>query len=147
MNRVNKAERTVDWLGFSRPALLFFFLTTSPFLFADFTSDKWEWMAPLPELDLQPGSTARVVLTLEILDKETVSLILMDLQMPVMDGFTCTDEIRKRDDDKKQIPIIAVTANLMDADKERCIKSGMNDFLKKPVKLDILRDSLSKYVE
>ncbi|NRB42323.1 MAG: response regulator [Pseudomonadales bacterium] len=84
---------------------------------------------------------------LEVLDKETVSLILMDLQMPVMDGFSCTEEIRKRNDDIKDIPIIAVTANLMDADKERCIQSGMNDFLKKPVQLEILQASLSHYVE
>lgn len=84
---------------------------------------------------------------LEMLEKETVSLILMDLQMPVMDGFTCTAIIRGRDDRLKNIPIIAVTANLMDADKKRCIECGMNDYLKKPVTLDTLRNSLSCYLE
>jgi len=84
---------------------------------------------------------------LEKLDKEAVSVILMDLQMPVMDGFTCTAKIRGREDELKNIPIIAVTANLMDTDKERCIECGMNDFLKKPIKLDLLRNSLSSYVE
>jgi len=83
---------------------------------------------------------------LEILEKEPVSLILMDLQMPVMDGLTCTAKIRGRDDQLKNIPIIAVTANLMDADKERCIECGMNDFLKKPITLDILRNCLSCYI-
>ncbi len=84
---------------------------------------------------------------LEVLGIEDVSLVLMDLQMPVMDGLTCTKIIRKRDDQLKNIPIIAVTANLMDADKERCIKCGMNDFIKKPVNLDTLRNSLLSYVE
>jgi len=84
---------------------------------------------------------------LEILKKESVSLILMDLQMPVMDGLTCTAEIRKQKDRQKNIPIIAVTANLMDADKELCLKSGMNDFLKKPIKPESLRKSLSCYLE
>lgn len=84
---------------------------------------------------------------LEILEKEAVSVILMDLQMPVMDGLTCTAKIRGREDKLKNIPIIAVTANLMDADKERCIESGMNDFIKKPIKPHILRNSLLRFIE
>ena len=83
---------------------------------------------------------------LEILGKKDISLILMDLQMPVMDGFSCTAKIRGREDHLKDIPIIAVTANLMDTDKERCIECGMNDFLKKPIKLDKLLNSLSCYI-
>ncbi|MCP3872097.1 MAG: response regulator [Desulfobacteraceae bacterium] len=83
---------------------------------------------------------------LEILERDAVSLILMDLQMPVMDGFTCTAKIRGREDHLKDIPIIAATANLMDADKERCVECGMNDFLKKPIKLNKLRNSLSCYI-
>ncbi len=84
---------------------------------------------------------------LEVLGKEAVSLILMDLQMPVMDGLTCTAKIRRREDQLKNIPIIAVTANLMDTDKERCIEFGMNDFIKKPVKPDILCNSLLRFIE
>ena len=83
---------------------------------------------------------------LEVLEKEPVSLILMDLQMPVMDGLTCTAKIRGRTDQLKNIPIIAVTANLMDVDKEHCITCGMNDFLKKPIKLDTLRNCLAGYI-
>lgn len=84
---------------------------------------------------------------LEILDQHKISLILMDLQMPVMDGFSCTEAIRARQDSTHSIPIIAVTANLMDADKEHCTLSGMNDFIKKPVHMDVLSNSLSRYVE
>lgn len=82
---------------------------------------------------------------LEVIQQKEVSVILMDLQMPLMDGFCCAQEIRKNK--SLDIPIIAVTANLMDADKARCIDSGMNDFLEKPVKLNVLRSSLLQYVE
>ncbi|NRB43087.1 MAG: response regulator, partial [Pseudomonadales bacterium] len=57
---------------------------------------------------------------LMMLEKHTISLILMDLQMPIMDGFTCSQAIRNREDALKNIPIIAVTANFLDADKQRC---------------------------
>ncbi|MDX1696054.1 MAG: 7TM diverse intracellular signaling domain-containing protein [Ketobacteraceae bacterium] len=83
---------------------------------------------------------------LVLLEKLPVSMILMDLQMPVMDGFTCAQTIRNRTDELKDIPIIAVSANLMDVDKARCIESGMNDFLEKPVKLDQLKKSLGRFI-
>ncbi len=84
---------------------------------------------------------------LEILNSEAVSLVLMDLQMQVMDGFVCTEKIREREDDSKNIPIIAVTANFMDNNRERCTEIGMNGFIKKPVKLDILAETLLHYIE
>lgn len=84
---------------------------------------------------------------LEILESNAVSLILMDLQMPVMDGFRCTKTIRESSWAYKKIPIIAVTANVMDQDKARCKDVGMNDFLEKPLKLNVLRDCLAQYIK
>lgn len=84
---------------------------------------------------------------LEVLKSETVSLILMDLQMHIMDGFVCTENIRQGKDDIKDIPIIAVTANLMDNDKKRCAALGMNGIIKKPVRIDSLQNTLSHYIE
>jgi CheY-like chemotaxis protein len=84
---------------------------------------------------------------LDILRENTISLVLMDLQMPVMDGFTCTSAIRKSDSDYKDIPIIAVTANVMDQDRARCTEVKMNDFLEKPLKLNVLENCLSQYVK
>jgi len=83
---------------------------------------------------------------LEVLENNPVALILMDLQMPIMDGFSCTNAIRVRSDSLKDIPIIAVTANIMDADKKRCVECGMNEFMAKPISLVGLRDCLSLYV-
>lgn len=82
---------------------------------------------------------------LSLLETESLSLILMDLQMPVMDGFTCTEQIRHRDDLIKDIPIVAVTANLMSSDQEHCLAAGMDDFLKKPVDLKLLASKVAKY--
>lgn len=65
----------------------------------------------------------------------TYDLILMDIMLPEMDGFEITAEIRKYEIEakiKKQIPIIALTANTLDNDREKCIQAGMNEYLAKP---------------
>lgn len=70
---------------------------------------------------------------IKTLDKEEFDVILMDCQMPVMDGFEATTRIRARKDDKKSIPIIAITANAIEGDRERCIAVGMDDYISKPI--------------
>ncbi|NRB39403.1 MAG: response regulator [Pseudomonadales bacterium] len=82
---------------------------------------------------------------LKALEDNVITLILMDLQMPVMDGFTCSQNIRNRSDALKDIPIIAVTANLIDADRIRCNASGMNEVLRKPVEIRKLQNTLETY--
>jgi len=77
---------------------------------------------------------------LETLDKGTFDVVLMDCHMPEMDGFEATREIRSRSGADADIPIIAVTADAMREDRERCIGYGMNDYISKPYKEeDILR--------
>ncbi|MCW9046673.1 MAG: response regulator [Gammaproteobacteria bacterium] len=71
-------------------------------------------------------------------------LILMDCQMPVMDGFEATRIIRKTD---QQIPIIAVTANALSTDREKCEQAGMSDYLAKPFNRQQLIDILSRWLE
>ena len=83
---------------------------------------------------------------LKLLDEHEFCLVLMDLQMPVMDGFTCTKHIRCRPGSEKNLPIIAVTANIMDADKSRCIECGMNDFIAKPVKFALLEERITAHL-
>ncbi|MEL0646010.1 PAS domain-containing protein [Pseudoalteromonas agarivorans] len=75
-------------------------------------------------------------------------VVLMDCQMPVMDGFAATAAIREglATIKHKNIKIIALTANAMESDKERCIEAGMDDYLSKPIQLDILKDKLEKYI-
>lgn len=75
------------------------------------------------------------------------NLILMDCQMPVMDGFDATRAIRAglAGSKHQQITIIALTANAMDEDKELCLASGMDDYLAKPIQLQTLKDKLEQY--
>ena len=64
-------------------------------------------------------------------------LILMDLQMPVMDGLEATRQIRA-DERNRHVPIVALAANVTSGDLERCRAAGMDDFLVKPIDLDVL---------
>jgi CheY-like chemotaxis protein len=65
-------------------------------------------------------------------------IVLMDIQMPVMDGYEATKTIRLMEGSKKEIPIVALTANATKPDIERCLASGMNDYLPKPFTPDDL---------
>lgn len=78
-----------------------------------------------------------------VLSKE-YSLVLMDCQMPVMDGFAATEEIRKREVGR-QTPIIAVTARAMKEDEQRCLEAGMDAFIPKPLDLTKLASAIEQW--
>lgn len=70
---------------------------------------------------------------IELINKKNYHVILMDVQMPVMDGYQATINIRKHPDEhKSKIPIIAMTAHAMKGDRERCLEVGMDDYISKP---------------
>ena len=73
--------------------------------------------------------------------------ILMDCQMPEMDGFEATAEIRKLESEKTRVPIIALTANAMSGDRDRCLDAGMDDYLSKPIDLQQLGEILQRWTE
>jgi PAS domain S-box-containing protein len=75
----------------------------------------------------------------------TYDAILMDCQMPVMDGYDATRVIREREGDGHRIPIIAVTAHTMEGDRERALACGMDDYLPKPVRIEDLRVTLERH--
>ena len=83
--------------------------------------------------------------SLVMIEKRPYDVILMDMQMPVMDGVTATVEIRKKDP-FRDLPIIAMTANVMAADIERCMKAGMNDHIGKPIDPEELFGKLRKWI-
>jgi PAS domain S-box-containing protein len=82
---------------------------------------------------------------IDLLNVRDFDLILMDMQMPIMDGIEATIQIRKMEIPKKNTIIIAMTANAMDEDREKCISSGMNDFLSKPISIELLKEKLHQY--
>ncbi len=90
---------------------------------------------------------------LEYLSEHACDIVLMDCAMPVMDGWTATRLIRGKERNNElaegcpqHIPIIAVTANVMEADLQRCLDSGMDDFVAKPTTLQSLRTMLSRWL-
>jgi two-component system sensor histidine kinase/response regulator len=83
---------------------------------------------------------------IEMLDKRLYDIVLMDMQMPVMDGVTATREIRK-DERFKDLPILAMTANVMDTDIEKCREAGMGDHIGKPIDPDELFAKLLKWIK
>ena len=74
-------------------------------------------------------------------------LILMDCQMPELDGFQATAAIRAAEGPSKRTPIVALTANAMQGDRERCVEAGMDDYLPKPVRSEELAKMLEKWVK
>ena len=83
---------------------------------------------------------------LEKLQKEKYDLVLMDVQMPELDGLSTTRRIRAEFNADQQPVIIALTANAMQGDKERCLAAGMDGYMSKPFKMAELKDTLQEYL-
>ena len=80
---------------------------------------------------------------IDLFNDNEVDLVLMDLQLPVMDGYTATREIKKVNPD---VPVIAQTAHVMSGEREKCMEAGCDDYLAKPIRLQILIETLSKFL-
>ena len=82
---------------------------------------------------------------LEMLDKEDFDIILMDINMPQMDGMECAQKIRAlNDDNKSQIPIVAITGNAQNYSMDDFKNVGINDYLQKPLNFDTLVDTVKR---
>ena len=82
---------------------------------------------------------------LKALEKEKFDLVLMDIQMPKMDGLTATRKIREKEKKtKKHLPIIAMTAHALKGDREKCLAAGMDDYIAKPLKVEKLEEVISR---
>ncbi len=82
---------------------------------------------------------------LDRLGREKFDLVLMDVQMPVMDGLEATRQIR-RETQWKRLPIVAMTAHAMTGDRERCLEAGMNGYVSKPVQPALLMQTIERYL-
>ncbi len=99
----------------------------------------------LTDLGMRVDVAENGAVALEKIAQKDYGLVLMDMQMPVMDGVTATREIRSRG--YLDLPILAMTANAMQADQERCLEAGMNDYLAKPIDPDLLIECLLRWVK
>jgi CheY-like chemotaxis protein/HPt (histidine-containing phosphotransfer) domain-containing protein len=100
----------------------------------------------LKKLGCQPFLAVNGREALEMIEGSSSSydLVLMDCQMPEMDGYEATLEIRRRMTGRR-IPVIAMTANALQGDREKCLASGMDDFVTKPVKMETLAKVIQRW--
>ncbi len=99
----------------------------------------------LAEMDVDVVVVNDGLEALEKVKQESFSLILMDLQMPVMDGFEATRLIKSMPEHRK-IPIIAMTAHAMQGDRDKCLAMGMDDYLPKPIDIKVFTQTLKKWL-
>lgn len=83
----------------------------------------------------------------EMVKESDYDAVFMDVQLPELDGYDATRLIREAEGDGKHVPIIALTANALEGDKEKCLKAGMDDYLAKPFRGEDIEKVLSKFLK
>jgi signal transduction histidine kinase/DNA-binding response OmpR family regulator len=105
-------------------------------------------MRMLKYLGYNTGFVSNGIEAVTAFQQHDLGLILMDCQMPEMDGYTATKQIREIELLKNQapIPIIAMTAHAMEGDREKCLDAGMSDYISKPISINELKDKLNQWI-
>jgi signal transduction histidine kinase/CheY-like chemotaxis protein len=103
-------------------------------------------MMMLEKLGCRVDVAANGLEAVEMVERLKYDLVFMDCQMPEMDGYEATAEIRRREDASKHTLIIAMTAHTMQGDREKCLKAGMDDYIAKPIKKESLFEMMEKWM-
>jgi signal transduction histidine kinase/CheY-like chemotaxis protein/PAS domain-containing protein len=110
----------------------------------DNTTNQKLALRVLARMGYQADIAANGLEVLEALRRQVYDVILMDIQMPEMDGLTATRSLRQEFPAARQPRVVAMTANAMQGDREMCLAAGMDDYVSKPIRIDDLVDALSK---
>jgi CheY-like chemotaxis protein len=105
-------------------------------------------MRMLAALGIKPDLALNGLEAFEYIKHNRFDLVFMDCQMPVMDGYQATEAVRdwERIEGRARTPIIAMTANAMQGDRERCLAAGMDDYMAKPIKKEVLTTVLARWM-
>lgn len=104
-------------------------------------------IAILEKLGYEAEHAENGQIALDMCQKRRYGLIIMDCQMPVMDGITSCQRLRQDDTFNKKTPVIALTANVMEVDRQSCLQAGMQDFLTKPLDTRLLQQALKEWYQ
>jgi two-component system sensor histidine kinase/response regulator len=99
--------------------------------------------AQLGVLGYQAEIVGDAAQALDAMSRTRYDIVLMDCELPVMDGYEATKEIRRREGDARHTAVIALTAHATEADRSRCLEVGMDGYLTKPTKLQVLANMLA----
>ena len=100
----------------------------------------------MKKLGYRVDAVANGLEVITALDTIPYDLVLMDCQMPELDGYETTQQLRK-DPRWLNLPVIAMTANAMQGDREKCLEAGMSDYITKPVRIEELKSVLERWTQ
>ena len=99
----------------------------------------------LKRLDIRADCAANGSEALDLLRERDYDIIFMDCQMPVLDGYKATQALRLREGDRRHAAVVAMTANALEGDRQRCLAAGMDDYLSKPINIETLKAVLTRW--
>jgi len=99
----------------------------------------------LKKLGYRPEVVGNGLEVLQALERQPYDIVLLDVQMPEMDGYEAARQLRRRWTDAERPRIIAMTGNALQGDRERCLEAGMDDYIAKPMRVEDLRIALERW--
>ena len=121
-------------------------IDTSILLVEDMLTNQRLEMIMLKKLGYSVELAINGLKAVELCNTKKFNLILMDCQMPLMDGYEATRQIRRTCLHNQNTTIIAMTAHALEGDREKCVEAGMDDYISKPITMAVLRETLGKYL-